>query len=259
MTITCKEFHEELLDDPVAALHRYVLIIAGGEGDGESGVKTFKFWDRNEPVKDLTTRTDITKNNCNRITLSKNNETEDRPQIRNNFFNAHYVSMWTDRRPSLLGVRKQCSYFIPTNASFNKNLNPDIMLTSQLSGCTFGVGKPTAAKQQQLIHIQPGNNEGGLSPANKRYHLKQTVRDLLGNHDIYGIFEKENQLGDDRYGNNANYAAVIGVRKDNAWRFYAQVYTRKDFKYCLCSVTEINEFHRGAPNSGDDIGIKSAS
>ncbi|MCG8634222.1 MAG: hypothetical protein MI863_10365 [Desulfobacterales bacterium] len=258
MTITCKEFHEELLDDPVAALHRYVLIITGGKGDGESGVKTFKLWDRNEPVKDLTSEENRM---CPKICLMKSGgETQKRPSLMENYFNVHYVSMWTDRRPSLMSMRRQCSYDIPLNASFDKNMNPDIMLTSQLSGCTFGIGKPTAAKQQQLVHIQPGNEGGKLTPVNKRYHLKKAVRDLLGNHDIYSIFERENQPGDNGYGNIENGAAVIGIRKDNKWKFYAQVFTnpRKISGISLRSVTEISELHSGATYSVDDMDIKSA-
>ncbi len=252
MKITCKGFYNELLKDPIAALHKYVIMISGGDGDGESGVRTFEFSDKNQSVQDLTAGTNGMGKGCHRIGLSNKNRTEERPQIRENYFNAHYVSMWTDKLPSLLRERKKCSYYIPTRSSFNKNQNPDIMLTSQLSGCTFGIGKPQAAKQQQLVHIQPGN-EGGLNKVNNRYHLKKAVRDLLGNHDIYSIFERENQSGDDRYGKSENRANVIGVRKNNEWKFYAQVLNRIKFNYFLLSVTEISELHVGATYSAEKM------
>jgi hypothetical protein len=84
----------------------------------------------------------------------------------------------------------------------------DIMLTSQLSGCSFGVGSPSA-HTQLVSHIQPSTpSNPGLDP--------QVQSGLLFGQQ--GMFSRQQ-------GHYAadEYATIIGIRADGVWRFYDQL------------------------------------
>lgn len=93
-------------------------------------------------------------------------------------------------------------YPLPTSGG------PDIMLTSQLSGCSFGVGSPSA-HTQLVSHIQPSTpGNTGLDP--------QVQSGLVFGQK--GIFSRQqgHYAGDE-------LATIIGIRTDSVWRFYNQV------------------------------------
>ena len=133
------------------------------------------------------------------------------PDINNGFFNAYYVAMMQDENDLI-----NAHYALPRNGP-TSDANPDIMLTSQLSGCTFGIG--TQAEGAQLVtHIQPNPGLGAV-----REHLGVTVRNQLAD-GIDSVFEREAQNEDTGYGNQGNRATIIGIRIDNRWNFYVQCY-----------------------------------
>ncbi len=240
MPVTCRKFHKDFLDNPVDFLRHYFITIAGGAAGGVSGVNTFQFWDRVETVKGFTTGFSGKRSKQKdrpKISLTKQGVFNNMPSIENNYFNAHYVSMWKDKFAGLLARQADCTYNIPTQATVSKSANPDIMLTSQLTGCTFGIGE-VADNEQLLMHIQPGAGQG-LNPENCRLHLQQTVTALLGENNVYGIFERENQ-DNSGYKNDENGATVVGVRKNDQWKFFSQVWQRGG-KGPLLSVVEIKQ------------------
>ena len=91
-----------------------------------------------------------------------------------------------------------------------------------------------------IMHIQPGGAGQGLNPKTCRPHLQQTVKVVLGENNVYGIFERENQNDNSGYKNNENGASVVGVRKNDQWKFYAQVW-KQGGKGPLLSVVEIKQ------------------
>lgn len=110
--------------------------------------------------------------------------------------------IWFIRMQQMSDTLMTTHYPLPTNGG------PDIMLTSQLSGCSFGVGTPSS-HTQLVSHIQPVTpNNPGLDP-----QVKSGL--LFGEQ---GLFSR--QKGD--YG-GAEYATIIGIRTDKVWRFYNQV------------------------------------
>ena len=93
-------------------------------------------------------------------------------------------------------------YPLPTSGG------PDILLTSQLSGCSFGVGSPSA-HTQLVSHIQPSTpGNVGLDP--------QVQSGLIFGQK--GIFSRQqgHYAGDE-------LATIIGIRTSSVWCFYNQV------------------------------------
>ncbi|WP_424812579.1 hypothetical protein [Roseococcus sp. YIM B11640] len=115
-------------------------------------------------------------------------------------FDAFYVPM-TSRDVFLTGA-SYCS--LPTG------MGPGVMITSQLSGCTFSVGTP-AATGQVVSHLQPGS-EGNreVRLANLRARAATSVPDAIGRIETGRSYD--------------GYASVIGIRVGSRWRFYMQGY-----------------------------------
>jgi len=96
---------------------------------------------------------------------------------------------------------------------------PDIALTSQMSGCTLGIGSPTKDGSRFVAHIR--SPSGQQPDAKTRENMRNAAS--LGTMDAF--FERTSQSGDDHsYANPRNRATIIGVRRANQWRFYAQTY-----------------------------------
>jgi len=84
---------------------------------------------------------------------------------------------------------------------------PNIMITSQLSGCTFGVGSD-AIGATLITHVRPNQS---LEKAQRQGDLDNTVgNSFQGN---FGTFSRQNY---------AHYAAVIGRLSGGSWKFYLQ-------------------------------------
>jgi hypothetical protein len=103
---------------------------------------------------------------------------------------------------------------------------PDIALTSQMSGCTLGIGSAATDGSRLVAHIRPP-----LGQPTAQTHANMRNDASLGTMDAF--FERPSRPGNRSYGNPHNRAAIIGVRRANRWRFYAQTYNfdqRKLFK-----------------------------
>jgi hypothetical protein len=95
---------------------------------------------------------------------------------------------------------------------------PDIALTSQMSGCTFGIGSAGSDGGRLVAHIRP---PGGAPPNAATY---QAMRQEATFGDMDGFFDRASRPGAASYGNPENRASIIGVRQAGNWRFYAQTY-----------------------------------
>lgn len=90
---------------------------------------------------------------------------------------------------------------------------PDLMLTSMLSGCSFGVGNPSHGGQM-VSHIRPPNALGGTQGMSAD-QLDPLVEAGLGS-GTRALFSRTTQTG------YTDQASIIGVRRNGDWGFYAQ-------------------------------------
>jgi hypothetical protein len=123
-------------------------------------------------------------------------------------FNAWYIAM------AVLGAKEKTTHFMLPG-----NDGPDLMLTSQLSGCTFGIGSGTNTGGYLVSHIQP---TGGSTDDDVRNDLHETMVSRLGN--VEALFERENRPGEHDYGEQHTRATILGVRHNTNWQFWAQLY-----------------------------------
>lgn len=115
-------------------------------------------------------------------------------------FNAYYVPMV---QTSDVGLGTS-HYSLPTVGG------PDVMITSQLSGCSFGVGS-SAAGAVLVSHVQP---DAAVAAPNRAADLANNLRAGFAN--VRGTASKSGLYDE--------FAAIIGVRSNAVWRFYLQAY-----------------------------------
>jgi hypothetical protein len=209
---TMAQVLNEMTANPEAFLRHYFVQIAGGKAETSgtpSGVGTFSFYTYNTAVPGFTTGLSgflgITKNRekirFSKLRMRKSTLAADE-------FDAWYVAMVVS------GSGVQTTHSMVPGAG-----GPDILLTSQLSGCTFGIGSATASGGRLVSHIQP------LGTATGRTDMHTEMLAGLNTGGVDSLFEKENRPGAHSYGGNANNrASVIGVRHNGQWGFYAQTY-----------------------------------
>ena len=94
---------------------------------------------------------------------------------------------------------------------------PDIAFTSQVSGCTIGIGYARVDGSRLISHIRPPSGQ----PTNQTY---ADMRNAASLGRMATIFERPSRPGMQSYGNPNNRATIIGVRTAGQWRFYAQIY-----------------------------------
>jgi len=112
------------------------------------------------------------------------------------------------------------------HVTLSGNGGPDIALTSQMSGCTLGIGSALGDGSRFVAHIRPPSG-----PPNIQTYADMRNDASLGTMD--GFFERPSRPGTQSYGNPHNRATIIGVRHAGQWHFYAQTYNfdaRKLFK-----------------------------
>ena len=103
---------------------------------------------------------------------------------------------------------------------------PNIMVTGQLSGCSFVMLPGAVAGQVNVGHVQPQGMTGQA--------LHGNLTGILANAQIYGAS-----------GTRGNYdtadraASIIGVRVGGHWRIYAQKQDRMAGDYRIKSVYQI--------------------
>ncbi len=204
MPLTAATILADLRANPLTFLRHYKLVIAGGGSKSNSGIATFSFDDKTVTVKGFTTglsgMVGKTKDRPYIKFSHKSGLADPNPDVAGGKFNAHYVAM------------KQIGDDVRTTHYTLPGTGPDLMLTSQLSGCTFGIG--SAAKGSQLVsHIQPNANATASD-------LHEAVADGLTSGGGK-FFERQNGAS---YENTSNRATVVGVRNSGTWKFYAQIY-----------------------------------
>jgi hypothetical protein len=120
-------------------------------------------------------------------------------------FRAFYVGM------KQMGQEVATTHFALPSAG-----GPSIMLTSQLTGCTFGVGVQAPGGNCLASHLQPAGSgdgkraPGALSEIGKKA-LKHAVSGPLGDGATILETTGETQI------------SVVGFRDNGVWRFYKQV------------------------------------
>lgn len=126
-------------------------------------------------------------------------------------FNAHSVHMD-------VGQANMQFYRLPSIGG------PNIMVTGQLSGCSFVFSPIAHSNDVNVAHVQPQVGNSGA-----------TLRtNLAANHPNAFVFGISNQAG---FYNGANRAvSVIGVRQGGIWRFYSQKQDRTTGDYRVRSV-----------------------
>jgi hypothetical protein len=147
-------------------------------------------------------------------------KTKDRPQLRIRMVNAGVTvgpnqavfDAWYIAMSDIEGG--PLAHQVPLSGSDG----PDIALTSQMSGCTFGIGSPAADGGRLVSHIRPPP----VGQPNAATY--QTMRQAASFGDMDGFFDRPSRPGAASYGNPENRATIIGVRNRGNWRFYAQIY-----------------------------------
>jgi hypothetical protein len=204
----------DLMADPKSFLRHYVLIIIGGKAATSgvaSGVATFSCDAAGQTMPGFTTGISglrgLTKNR-EKIRFMKVAMPPRDPRDADEF-NAWYIAM------AVMGSGAKTTHFpVPGTGG------PDLLLTSQLSGCTFGVGSITADGSRLISHIQPLS--GGLDATTRAKLHDETVDRMTDGVDA--VFEREGRPGARRYGDPHNRASVVGIRRGAAWEFWAQEY-----------------------------------
>jgi hypothetical protein len=102
---------------------------------------------------------------------------------------------------------------------------PAIMVTGQLSGCSF-VMLPAGAGHVNVAHVQPQGQTGAA--------LQGTLANGLPNAQIYGAAGTTGN-----YDSSDRVASVIGVRIAGQWRIYAQKQDAGSGDYRIRSVYQI--------------------
>jgi len=110
----------------------------------------------------------------------------------------------------------------PAHVNLPGRGGPNIALTSQMSGCTLGIGSPANDGSRFVAHVRP---PGTQRPDEQTYTEMRNVASR-GRMDVF--FERPSRPGEGSYGNPRNRASIIGIRHANHWRFYAQTYNRDE-------------------------------
>ena len=119
-------------------------------------------------------------------------------------------------RAFYVGMKQMGEEVATTHFALPSVGGPSIMLTSQLTGCTFGVGVQVPGGSCLASHLQPAGSgdgkraPGALSEVGKKA-LKHAVSGPLG-----GGATILETTGDTQI-------SVVGYRDNGSWRFYKQV------------------------------------
>jgi hypothetical protein len=198
----------EMRAHPLDFLRHYKVVIAGtGSGDG-SGVAVFDFVDKSMTVPGFKTGVSgVLGMRGNREVIRFSWHKSDKGQcleLEANQFRAHYLAMMQVDSPDAI------RYPLPGEGE------PDIMLTSQLSGCSFGFGSETSSGVQLVSHVQPPRGAGEKAHALATEAASAAVRP-----GFEGVLQRP--AGTWSYG--SAFATVIGVRSGRRWHFYFQTST----------------------------------
>jgi hypothetical protein len=195
-----------LLAEPEELLRRCCISISGEVADnlprhGTAPVRTFEITQGTIFARGFTTgvsgmlgrKKDRPFFRISLLSQTKNNPSS--PE-----FNAYYIPM-----AQTTDTARQSSHFVLPGTG------PDIMLTSRLSGCSFGVGS-NSANGTLVSHIQPN-----LAIERERARTDDLARNMQSG------FASQGQVLT-RGGDYSDLATVIGKRSGTKWTFYLQDY-----------------------------------
>lgn len=119
-------------------------------------------------------------------------------------------------------------YTLPDNGG------PDIMVTSKLTGCVFGIG--THATGAVLVsHVQPNSQ---LAKGQGKFGMEKRQSDATAH--MWVGFEGHQMMNQFQFGHEyTDSAAVIGKRTGTHWRFYLQQASGGFGDYSLGQVVAI--------------------
>lgn len=217
-----------LFRDPETLLRHCYLVIAGDAyrtpdnpqypkppRNGQAPTATFQVEVGDKAVKGFTTGLSglfhrTKKRVYVRITMLDGAAKDD---LAKNEFNAYYIPM-----VQTSDVKKKRSlYTLPTGDDAL-----DLMVTSQLSGCMFGVGSD--AKGAKLVsHVQP---DSAIDADERQKDLVSKATDQFKT--VTGGFRRGPDYD--------HYAAVIGRRTQTRWTFYLQAVNYLNPKYMIGGV-----------------------
>lgn len=206
---------QEMRTQPLDFLRHYNVIIAGaGPGRG-SGPAVFDFHDAGVTMPTFKTGLSgaLGKKGESEVIWFTWNAVDSGQALTANQFRAYYLAMMQVSDP-----RNAVRYTLPGNGG------PDIMLTSQLSGCSFGFGTDTGSGAQLVSHVQPPR--GGGSDA--RGKATEAVGLSIG-FGLEGVLQRDAGSSKAVRSYGQAYATVIGVRTTR-WRYYAQTWTNEILK-----------------------------
>lgn len=199
-----------LMDHPKDFLERNALTIAGGS-DLTSGVRIFTMekqglaevslngpgWSGARKVE--LWRAQVTPDTSGRVLRRFTAGTAEKAEFR-----AYYVAM-----------RQIEEDVTTTHYALPAAGGPDLMLTSQLSGCTFGYGSQSQGGACLVSHIQPAGAGGGRRAPGATSEIgKAALRfAVLGPMQGGTVLETSGQVK----------VTVIGSRTNGRWVFYKQV------------------------------------
>ncbi len=202
MPILLDDILPEMTRDPVGFLRHYSVLITGSHG--YSGVVDAWFLDRDE------TRTGFTTGWSGAL-----RRTRQRPLIEfiigygqpGNYADGGTLRIW------YVAMRQMNEQWVDTHTVLPSLGGPDIMMTSNLSGCSFGIGMPSAGAQI-VSHIRPPNQLGGTAHL-PHSQMDPTVQAGLRDGQL-ALFSRATQPA------YTDWATIIGIRRNGRWSFYAQ-------------------------------------
>ncbi len=191
---------------PKTLFRHFLVVIAGGASggpaNGQAAIRRFVVTDGTKTGQGFTTGLSgllgVTKARRKVLVTIMKGVPVGQPNA--NQFDAFYIPM-----VDTSGVALNASHYtLPTVLGPNE---PDIMITSQLSGCTFGVASD-ANGATLVTHIRPDQT---LGQGQRQTNLDTTVTNSFqGNFDSFGR------------PNYAHYGAVMGKLSGGRWKFYLQ-------------------------------------
>jgi hypothetical protein len=202
MPITLAQIQPELMNYTESFLRHYLLRLVGNHP--YSGTTDAWLVDRASTVPGVTTGRS-----------GRQGKVKQRPWIDfelgyrqpHTYAGAGVLSIW------YISMRQMNEQPVDTHFALPHVGGPDIMMTSGLSGCSFGIGIPSAGAQI-VSHIQPPNALGGTAGMNVA-QLDPVVQAGLQAGQM-ALFSRNTRP------DYADKASIIGVRRGGRWSFYAQ-------------------------------------
>jgi len=203
---------QELTADPKAFLRHYDLSIAGGGQVAtkgiHSGVATFDCAMMGGTVTGFTTRL-----------AGLRGKTKERERVRFTFVSLPALqNLGVDQFDAwYIAMAQQGAGTTTTHFTLPGNGGPNLMLTSQLTGCTFGIGSQTDQGSRLVSHVQPLN---GNPDQPTRDGLRRVVSNGLTD-GVAALYGRDSQP-DDGYGDGFVRATIVATRRGTNWTFWAQ-------------------------------------